>query len=1145
MELTGEELKKSSSRFQVARVDSQPADRRGSHEEDEAATSTSTPSGEKFIREEAPESPGARFSISTDSVGNTYDTTSKNYVLNTHEALPCVDHYRNIFSATAGGMKTRPTLAELHEEMEDSDGRGKHKEPLLSSQDQIPSEEQGAPAVTVDKPAGIKFGWIKGVLIRCLLNIWGVMLFIRLSWVVGNAGVGLTSVIILLSSVVTTLTALSMSAICTNGEVKGGGAYFMISRSLGPEFGGAIGLVFSVANAVAVAMYVVGFAETVRDLMKNQKTGRYSCLVPRLEESQCKSILLILGAPGYRAAAALDWISSNPMAREEAAHGAQMVDDTNDIRIIGTATIILLLAIAIIGMEWEARAQVVLLVILIIALISFLVGTFIPPTQEKFSRGYTGYSGEMFKENFFPRYEEGQDFFSVFAVFFPAATGILAGANISGDLKNASYAIPKGTLIAILVSSLVYLAVGWLLGAVMLREANGFIPAAVSVVVANVSDVTPVVTVVVNSTLASTLGPPSNTAPQPLTAEVAGNCSLVKEGCKFGLLHDYQAMEMMAGFGPLITAGIFSATLSSALASLVSAPKVFQAVCKDRIFPKIHVFATGYGPSDNPRRAYLLAFFIGLGFTLIGDLNAIAPVISNFFLMSYALINYSCFDASLANSPGWRPAFGYYNMWISLLGAMICLAVMFIINWWTALITFSVISALFVYVHYSKPNVNWGSSTQAHVYRNALQFSLKLLATEDHIKNFRPQVLVLSGLPENRPALVDFVSIITKKIGLMICGNVIVGQQSDYLRQLNSQAPYRYFKKHHIKSFYTATTAPTFQLGVQSMLQNTGVGKLRPNMLVMGFKCDWENDSPQNVLQYFSVIHDAFDMNCGVGILRLKEGFGLDLDADTSGFMEQTDDELSDDEMMANGQHGDSYATPSDSKTSIQLRKRKKDVVVEMEKAKAKNGPQKINTEVIKTMNIFRNKKERGTIDVWWLFDDGGLTLLVPYILSTKAHWRGCRLRIFTPGTKKGELDREQRQLATLLSKFRIECKDMEVLPEVNKPPKEESVRTFNQYLQPWMLDEKNGETKEQYPWKSAQEERQLLSEKTTRHIRLRELLIEKSSDASLIVMTLPMPRKGTCSAGMYMAWIDTLTRDMPPIMLLRGNQTSVLTFYS
>lgn len=91
------------------------------------------------------------------------------------------------------------------------------------------------------------------------------MLFLRLSWVAAQSGIIHGTIILLLASLVTIVTTMSMSAICTNGEVKGGGTYYMISRSLGPEFGGSIGIIFSLANAVAVAMYTVGFAETVRD----------------------------------------------------------------------------------------------------------------------------------------------------------------------------------------------------------------------------------------------------------------------------------------------------------------------------------------------------------------------------------------------------------------------------------------------------------------------------------------------------------------------------------------------------------------------------------------------------------------------------------------------------------------------------------------------------------------------------------------------------------------------------------------------------------------------------------------------------------------------------------------------------------------
>lgn len=161
----------------------------------------------------------------------------------TADAVPMTAYYRGNESSHG---RVRPSLVDLHE--------GRYGQQLDSVSEE-PAEERIEddgefinftperwwhrlwPRKQSSKPkAAEKFGWIQGVLIRCMLNIWGVMLFIRLSWVVGQAGIGLASVIVLLSTCVTILTTLSMSAICTNGEVKGGGAYYLISRSLGPEF---------------------------------------------------------------------------------------------------------------------------------------------------------------------------------------------------------------------------------------------------------------------------------------------------------------------------------------------------------------------------------------------------------------------------------------------------------------------------------------------------------------------------------------------------------------------------------------------------------------------------------------------------------------------------------------------------------------------------------------------------------------------------------------------------------------------------------------------------------------------------------------------------------------------------------------------
>ena len=275
-----------------------------------------------------------------------------------------------------------------------------------------------------------------------------------------------------------------------------------------------------------------------------------------------------------------------------------------------------------------------------------------------------------------PNYRDGMDFISVFSIYFPAATGILAGANISGDLKNPSTAIPKGTMLSIIITTITYVGFLFMIDANVMRDANG------------------VVELVANHT--------GNITPE-LMRQIA-RCDLGEGGkCHYGSMNYFQVIEMMSWFGPLIYAGIYAASLSSALASLVSAPKVFQALCTDKLLPGIEYFGKGFGPNNEPKRGYLLTFLIAFSCCLIGELNAIAPIISNFFLAAYTLINFSCFHASFVNSPGFRPAFKYFNSWSSLIGSIACLVVMFIMSWSTALITFIILMGIYVWIMQRKP----------------------------------------------------------------------------------------------------------------------------------------------------------------------------------------------------------------------------------------------------------------------------------------------------------------------------------------------------------------------------------------------------------------------------------------------------------
>ncbi|EMP38621.1 Solute carrier family 12 member 2 [Chelonia mydas] len=814
--------------------------------------------------------------------------------------------------------------------------------------------------------------------------------FIPSSEVSGNTIDGqncsaLSVLVIAMATVVTTITGMSTSAIATNGFVRGGGAYYLISRSLGPEFGGAIGLIFAFANAVAVAMYVVGFAETVVELLQE--------------------------------------------------NDALMLDEMNDIRIIGAITVLILLGISV---AWEAKAQITLLVILLLAIGDFIIGTFIPLDSKKV-KGFFGYKAEILTENFGPDFRDDETFFSVFAIFFPAATGILAGANISGDLADPQSAIPKGTLLAIVITTLVYIGMAISVGSCVVRDATGNI----------------------NSTIITELTN-CTTAACKFNFDFS---SCQKTQCPYGLLNDFQVMSMVSGFAPLISAGIFSATLSSALASLVSAPKIFQALCKDNIYPGLLMFAKGYGKNNEPLRGYILTFLIALGFILIAELNVIAPIISNFFLASYALINFSVFHASLAKSPGWRPAFKYYNMWVSLVGAILCCIVMFVINWWAALLTYVIVLGLYIYVTYKKPDVNWGSSTQALTYLSALQHSVRLTGVEDHVKNFRQAIKELS---------------------------------TDLARYQ------RWLIKNKMKAFYAPVHAEDLRDGGQYLMQAAGLGRLRPNTLVVGFKKDWKQADMRDVETYINLFHDAFDIQYGVVVIRLKEGLDISHLQGQEELLSSQEKSPSSKDVVVNVD----YSKKTETDTSKVFSPPSSEKTPGLHKdSKGPRSPLNLaDQRLLDASSQFQKKQGKNTIDVWWLFDDGGLTLLIPYLLTTKKKWKDCKIRVFIGG-KINRIDHDRRAMATLLSKFRIDFSDIMVLGDINTKPKKENIAAFEEMVEPFRLHEDDKEQdiadkmKEDEPWRITDNELELYKTKSYRQIRLNELLKEHSSTANVIVM--------------------------------------------
>eukprot|EP00494_Astrolonche_serrata_P025727 UN25988 len=315
------------------------------------------------------------------------------------------------------------------------------------------------------------------------------------------------------------------------------------------------------------------------------------------------------------------------------------------------------------------------------------------------------------------------DFFSVFGVFFPAVTGIMAGANISGDLINPSENIPKGTLWAVGVSIFTYCIMAIFIGAVAERDgenADG-------------------------------------------TANTDG-----------GSHNNKLIMTEISAWGPLILCGVYAATLTSALASLVGAPRILMKTAKDGLIDKLKFFAVTNENGD-PIRGYFLAYGVSCAFIAIGELNQIAPLITMFFMITYALINWSVFALEFYKSPGWRPAFQHYNQWTALSGAILCVIIMFLANWAIAILSVLIAAGIYKYIEWSDPDVNWGTAMQSRHYSSALSSILRLRKDTAHVKTFRPKFLVLTGSVHERRHLVYFGQTLREFQSLIVYANISIG----------------------------------------------------------------------------------------------------------------------------------------------------------------------------------------------------------------------------------------------------------------------------------------------------------------------------------------------------------------------------------
>jgi amino acid transporter len=577
-------------------------------------------------------------------------------------------------------------------------------------------------------------GTFGGVFTPSILTILGVIMYLRFGWVVGNVGLTGTFLIVTLSTMITFLTALSIAAIATDQRVRIGGAYYMISRSLGIEAGGSVGIPLFLAQGLSVALYTVGFAESV--------VGVFPFL---------------------------------------------------NVRAVGLVTTLAVAGLALTSAHAAIRAQYVTMGAIALSLLSLFLGTPVESTPAELALAAS---------------HDPAPFWVVFAVFFPAVTGIMAGVNMSGDLQNPGRSIPRGTFSAILVGYGVYMAI-------------------------------PVF--------------------------------MVWRGETGALISDPLVMRRIAFWGDAILLGVWGATLSSAVGSILGAPRVLQALARDGILPRsLHWLGNGSGPQDAPRAGTLVTLGLALVAVWFGNLNIIAPVLTMFFLTTYGVLNISAGIEKLIQSPSFRPLFKVH--WsLSLLGAAGCFGVMFLINPVATVVAVLVVLAMFLLLERQGLEAAWGD-VRMGIWLALTRAGLLRLKKQVDPRNWRPHLLVLSGAPMKRWHLLELASSITHNRGILNVATVLGTPSVSLERKRALESGIRDFlSKRGIESLVRVVSADDPFAGSEVLVETYGLGTLVPNTILLG-----DNLDPDHRARYCRMVERFYFARKNVIIVREDElrGYG-------------------------------------------------------------------------------------------------------------------------------------------------------------------------------------------------------------------------------------------------------------------------------
>jgi amino acid transporter len=561
-----------------------------------------------------------------------------------------------------------------------------------------------------------QFGTFGGVFTPSILTILGVIMFLRAGYVIGEAGIRNTLLILFAAEAICLLTAVSMSAIATNTPVSGGGAYFLISRALGPQFGGAIGLTLFFAQAVSVPFYILGFTHSLVSSF------------PALSEW---SVAIALAA-----AVALFFINL-------ASSGAAI------------------------------RFQYAVMAMLALAIVSFLGGALV-----RFDPG-------VFRDNFGPAYTKPIiGFWTVFAVYFPAVTGILAGVNMSGDLKDPARSLVRGTMAAIAAGFVIYLLEIILCGGSEQR--------------------------------ADLLDRP----------------------------YEMLVQNALLRTGFLVIGGVFAATISSAVGSLLGAPRVLQALARDEVFLLLRPFARGSRDNNEPRLGLTLTLGVTIAVILLAGgresmaaFDVIASVVTMFFLSTYGMINLAAFVESFGANPSFRPRFRFFHWTTSLLGFVACLAAMALIDPMAAGTAILVVGGVYVFLRRRVFSTAFGDARRGFQYALAVRTLQTLRRMPPHPKNWRPTFLVMAGNTQTHMTLIRYATWMEGGRGLVTAAQVLSGDFETFASRVESLRSTidAFLRNNELAVFPEVVFAEDVDEGIHTLAQAHSIGPLKPNTVLFGW----------------------------------------------------------------------------------------------------------------------------------------------------------------------------------------------------------------------------------------------------------------------------------------------------------------------